>query len=137
MGRFAALVVALAVVALFAGCDPSATVAVSDGDDPGRETWQCFERRGRSRRAPLVTLRRSTGVFIDWSAEVAVAGAKHPAVFKMEGLNRRWNFGLTMNLDLPYAVIIKPDGTGLYYDFTPSTDGRAEASDFFDCRLAR
>ena len=42
----------------------------------------------------------------------------HLASFEIAGLNPRWDFGYDENLDrYLYAFIIKPDGTGLYYDF--------------------
>jgi hypothetical protein len=50
--------------------------------------------------------------------------------YRREGLDRRWDFGQWGS----YAFVIKPDGTGLYYDFTMSKDGTANASDIYECR---
>jgi len=46
------------------------------------------------------------------------------AHYYRDGLNRRWDWGL-------YSVIIKPDGTCLYYDFSTSKDGTAKPRDFY------
>jgi len=46
------------------------------------------------------------------------------------GLNHRWDWGP----EEKYSFIIKPDGTGLFYDFTTSEDGTKEkADDVYKC----
>lgn len=46
------------------------------------------------------------------------------------GLNHRWDWGP----EGKYSFIIKPDGTGLFYDFTTSEDGTKEkADDVYKC----
>ena len=37
-----------------------------------------------------------------------------------QGTNHRWDWGPNEN---DFSFLIKPDGTGLYYDFTGSPDG--------------
>ena len=52
------------------------------------------------------------------------------ASYRRTGLNHRWDWGPNTE----YSFIIKPDGTGLYYDF--STVGKGEstkADDVFEC----
>ncbi len=39
------------------------------------------------------------------------------ALYQQEGLDRKWDFGLADNLT-DYALIIEPDMTGLYFDFS-------------------
>ena len=50
---------------------------------------------------------------------------------KRVGINHRWNWGLKDD-SYNYAFVIKPDGTGLYYDFS---GGRTEvkASQVYKC----
>jgi len=40
--------------------------------------------------------------------------------YRREGVNNRWDWGPN---DVDYAFIIKPDGTGFYYDFSSSVEG--------------
>ena len=49
------------------------------------------------------------------------------ALFSRQGLNLRWDWGDGYK----YAFIIKPDGTGLYYDFSASKDGTAKPSGIY------
>lgn len=47
-----------------------------------------------------------------------------------DGINHRWNWGPNGN---SYAFIIKPDGTGLYYEFMGKKTAE-KASDIFKCK---
>ena len=47
------------------------------------------------------------------------------AHFARQGLNLRWDWGLD-GTSYKYCIVIEPDGTGLYYDFSTSTDGTAK-----------
>ena len=55
------------------------------------------------------------------SGSIDVAGVTHSTHFRVAGFERRWNFG-SDNDDsgFGYSLIIKPDGTAGYYDFTSS-----------------
>ncbi|MBR6450140.1 MAG: hypothetical protein IKS96_09385 [Fibrobacter sp.] len=44
------------------------------------------------------------------------------ADFSRQGLDLRWDWGV-------YSIIIKPDGSGLYYDFSTSVNGLATPRD--------
>ena len=47
------------------------------------------------------------------------------------GLDHRWNWGPNMT---DYSFIVKPDGTGLYYDFTSVPKGEiTKARDVYKC----
>lgn len=96
--------------------------------------------------------------------QISVAGVTHKAHFRIEGLNRRWDFGsdalegrlgdledrledlgkgsdfedlakvLEDLIETNYAFIIKPDGSGLYYDFSRVGEGEGTGpSQRFDC----
>jgi len=105
------------------------------GSGPVQETWLCFDTLDRHRTTPLVTLTRLGGNS-DGFGEVSVGDTTHPADFRVDGLNWRWNFGCTEDRAYPYSFIIEPDGTGLYYNFRPSVDGRADPSEYYDCEMA-
>ena len=59
------------------------------------------------------------------------------AYFFRQGLDLRWDWG-TYYRDgeskYRYAFIIEPDGTGLYYDFSTSTDGIASPRSSYKCK---
>ena len=101
-----------------------------------KEMWRCFAMSDYNKTTALFTLTRvrsGSGEFGD----VSVAGTTYSASFRIAGLNRRWNFGHDESGDgYPYAFVIKPDGTGLYYDFSTSSDGTAKASDLFNCLMS-
>ena len=98
--------------------------------------WQCFATSDYNKTTALFTLTRvrsGSGEF----GEVSVAGTTYSASFRIAGLNRRWNFGYDESEDgYPYAFVIKPDGTGLYYDFSTTSDGTASPRDFFECLMS-
>lgn len=52
------------------------------------------------------------------------------AYFSRQGLDLRWNWGSYVNANgndvYRYSFIIEPDNTGLYYDFSTSTDGTSK-----------
>ena len=94
--------------------------------------WRCFEPYEKS-GVPLVTLARETLIGTNKGyGKVSVAGMKEQeAVFLVEGINRRWYFGN----DYDYSIVVKPDGTGLYYDFSNVEDGETTTPrDRFACK---
>ncbi len=108
-------------------------LAAKNGDEDAAElirsleTWRCFDKTDLSRRTPLVTLAR-----LGKRGGVSVAGVDYSTDFRVEGLDRRWNFGEYED-GWPYALLIKPNGSGLYFDFSSSDDGTAKPSQFFEC----
>lgn len=49
------------------------------------------------------------------------------AVYTRQGLTLRWDWGDNFE----YSIVIEPDGTGYYYDFTNSTDGTARPTGIY------
>jgi len=43
----------------------------------------------------------------------------------MHGFDRRWGFGLAEDRTYDYALLIRVDGTGLYYDFRSAEAGES------------
>ena len=100
------------------------------------EIWRCFATSDYNKKTALFTLTRKRIGSWDYG-RVTVANTAHLASFRIAGLNRRWDFGDDESGDeYPYAFIIKPGGTGLYYDFSTSPDGTASASDSFNCLMS-
>ena len=80
------------------------------------ETWHCFTWIDIFvRKKVSVELTRAT----EASGQVSVAGITYSALFYIEGINRRWDFGE----DIQYSFIISPDGRGSYYDFSRVEEG--------------
>jgi len=70
---------------------------------------------------------------------IQFAGADHLAVYELQGFNHRWDFGKNAEDNgTNYAFIIKPDGTGLYVDFSSSAEGeKTQASQAYICKLTK
>lgn len=99
------------------------------------EMWRCFDRSDSSTVLfTLYRLKEDAGGF------VSVAGITHRAMFRVAGLERRWNFpsdadALLAGGAYPYAFLIDPNGTGLYVDFSTSEDGTATPRASYKCLL--
>ena len=126
--RTGVLAVAMAITVGLVGCVPP----VPPATDAGSGEWRCFDRSADS-PVTLVALSEATG-------EVTAAGQTHEAEFKVSGINRRWDWGWSVDLGdasgaYRYAFVITPDGTGLYYDFAldDDNDGLVKQRDSFKC----
>ena len=86
-------------------------LAAENGDDKAAEqiesleTWRCFDATDFNRTNGLLTLSR-----LENGGEVSIAGTTHPAAFEVEGLNRRWDFGLDDDGTFDYMFLIEPGG---------------------------
>ena len=100
------------------------------------EKWRCFGEFDYDKKTALVELTRVTkdGEKSGFG-EVSVAGVTHKALFRVEGLNRRWDFGEEIRTDLsPYSFVIFPSGGGAYYDFSGvEPGGKTKPRQFFSC----
>ena len=66
------------------------------------------------------------------TGEIAVAGTTHMTSFKVQGVNRRWNWSPDEEEGgYQDTLIIKPNGDAHYYDFRGAE--RTEPSVFFKC----
>ena len=54
--------------------------------------------------------------------------------FGVEGIERRWDRSWDGDR-FEYSFVISVDGTGRYYNFRSSDDGRAKPSDLFKCAM--
>ncbi len=112
-------------LALFERAEPPDAPPQGQPENRG-ETWRCF--KSWQPDTTLVALTRQGDI-----GEVAVSGLTRSARFQVNGLELRWDFGLDDSGNYEYAFVIQPDGTGLYYDFSRSTDGTASPRQTFDC----
>jgi len=84
------------------------------------ETWSCTETYNSEVLAvAYVNKGRETG-------EIKVAGITHKAKFRVQGFERRWDFGLNKkDFSYNYAFVVKPNGAAAYYDFSSSKTGKS------------
>jgi len=94
------------------------------------ETWECKEARDPSWRVVVyadVLDKKDSG-------RIRVAGIVHNAYFRVQGFNRRWDFGESMDGTFDYAFLIKPTGEGTYYEFRDSVPGQSvEPTHILNC----
>lgn len=97
----------------------------------GSSAALCWRRTGTRTRKVLLTLTREGN-----RGEVQFDGMTYPARFRFAGIKRRWDFGLDLGrLTHLYAITIRPDGIGHYFDFSTADTG--ESSQTFMCQPAR
>ena len=116
------------------------------GPEAESKTWTCYASSDFRKKTPLISL--ASGALVKnfaWGG-VTIFGVFKLATVLSEGLDLRWDFsdldGVAffeavddgvLSKHLQYAFVLKPDGTGLYYDFSMSDDGRAKPSQIFQC----
>lgn len=146
--RLAILFVALVAILFLTACGkgpvldaeieqppPEPVPGVTDVTSEG-ERWGCFALSDYNKKTTLFALTRMR-IGSQEFGEVSVADTIHPASFKIAGLNRRWDFDYDRSREIyTYAFLITPDGTGLYYDFSTSPDGKASSRDSFKCLMS-
>ena len=136
------------VLALVAGCmatdaglgnSPIEDVGNEEHNTEGIEQWGCGDYfDGCQFRCP-VTL---TANFHTRTGTVKFAGTTELAAFRIQGLERRWDWWLGDDGSYNCAFVLSSDGRGRYYDFTremPDSDGvtRVKPADLFKCRHQR
>ena len=69
----------------------------------------------------------------DGTGEVKFGDIVEPTLFHVQGIERRWDWCLSVEGAYECAFVISVDGTGSYYNFRGSDDGRAKPTDLFKC----
>jgi hypothetical protein len=107
------------------------SVEISEDEAGVFVTWKCEDF---SDRGPTLV---EVGIFSDpeFSADGFVlydgGNTGTAASYQRQGLNRRWNWE---SRGASYAFIVKPDNTGLYYDFSLVPDGETTgAKEIYKC----
>ena len=67
------------------------------------------------------------------AGEVKFGGIREDTSFRVEGLDRRWNWCLASDGTYDCAFVVSVSGSGAYYNFRASADGTAKPSDLFTC----
>jgi len=75
------------------------------------EIWECSKDSAVIVKAKVFKGKRS--------GSIEVSGVTHETSFKVQGFNRRWDFGGDEGYG--YVLLISPTGDGRYYEFIEST----------------
>lgn len=123
-----------------AGCTAPYHVDPGDIEEGKFERWGCGDYfNGCGFGGCPVKL---TADFDTRTGTVEVAGTINPTLFRIVGLERRWDWGDDGDGGYPYAFTIETDGTAQYYDFSKvmaDADGvhRTKPSELFKCHRLR
>ncbi len=90
-------------------------IGQAQADKPPVEIWEC-SKDGTVIVKAKVFKGKSSG-------SIEVSGVTRETTFKVDGFNRRWNFGYKRFGDegYGYALLISPTGDGSYYEFIEPT----------------
>lgn len=87
--------------------------------------WSCKQSYGKENILWLV----------EWGEKsyIKVFDERILAKYKMDGLEKRWNWGSEEGFTYTYAITLGPDRYASYYDFSTSKDGTAIPSEKYKC----
>ena len=113
--------------------------SVSEANFGGVERWYAVDKYNYDNFVDEV--RFQVGYFLENGIGFVLYGngtVGEEAYFSRQGLDLRWDWGIDYNTDGPkgfrYSFVMEPDGTGLYYDFSTSTDGTAKPRGIYKVR---
>lgn len=114
---------------------PAGASAQDEFDGAMVEQWDCREFSEDNGKI-LIRLWRASGMK-EGFGYLEYAGISIPALFTLDGLSLRWNWELGHDDTWEYSFAIKPDGTGLFYDFSGVEKGSSTtARDVYSCKSA-
>lgn len=118
-------------VALASGCTTVNNFAPTVEEAPGEERWICGDFYDGctifSTDCVKLTANLNNG-----TGEVRFSGFSERTEFRIDGIERRWNWCIADDYSYNCSFIISIDGTGKYYNFRGS-DGAATPRDLFKC----
>ena len=102
--------------------------SISESDFGGVERWYAVDKYNYDSLVDEVRLQ--VGYFKENNIGFVLYGngtTGEEAYFHRQGLDLRWDWGSSgYGTSYKYTFVIEPDGTGLYYDFSTSTDGTSK-----------
>jgi len=113
---------------IFAFVNSITVVAFAENSDieESKIIWSCKELYGGETILWLV----------EWGSKsyVKVFDERISARYTMDGLEKRWDWGLDgSDYSYDYAITLDPSRTAKYFDFTASKDGTASARNYYKC----
>ena len=113
------------------GSGAIAALALAAGP-PKTELWECGGHirgcRASSLDCVILTANLDAG-----TGEVKFGGIREDTSFRVDGLDRRWDWCLESDGTYDCAFVVSVSGSGAYYNFRSSADGTAKPSDLFRC----
>lgn len=112
--------------------------SVSETDFGGVERWYAVDKYNYDSLVDEVRLQ--IGYFRENGIGFVLYGngtVGEEAYFSRQGLDLRWDWGTHYRdgqSGYRYSFVVEPDGTGLYYDFSTSTDGTAKPRGIYRVR---
>lgn len=122
------IVLALVVAA---GCTTVNNTAPTVEETPGVERWICGDFFDGCTIFSTGCVKLTANLY-DGTGEVRFSGHAERTEFRIDGIERRWNWCMADDYSYKCAFIISVDGTGSYYNFR-GTDGTAKPRDLFKC----
>lgn len=138
MLRVVSILLVLVATAGHAGSEEANDVRVA-------EHWRCYSRFDYDKKKVLVEALRfevpeerfpqkpsaTLGV-------IKVAGMAYHALFYVDGFDRTWTLGpeeeLLADKTMPFRFVVRPDGSGFYYDFSDVGEGESTTpSQTYEC----
>jgi len=102
-----------------------AAAALAEEKEKTRVIWSCGE---------LFTKERIVWLVEDGERSyVKVFNERINARYKLDGIDKRWDFGLNKNNEFEYAIVLRPDKSASYYNFRASKDRTARAAANYTC----
>ena len=101
------------------------SVAVAEEEEEAPEIvelWECFSYLDENTTLFTLAQRRWSSGKVDGGVQLAGMLLLHNSQFKVEGLNRRWDWGMD-DSGYRYSIVVSPDGTANYYDFRNADSG--------------
>lgn len=105
---------------------------ISETEYGGVERWYAVDKYGDEK----VNVRFQVGYFKEnQTGFILFEGGSQGelALYHRDGLDLRWDWGRNAS-GYRYSIVIQPDGTGLYYDFSTSVDGTSKPRDIYKMR---
>ena len=66
---------------------------------------------------------------------IQVSGVLYQTTYSVEGINRRWDWDMQEDSSYDYAFVLKPGGTGFFFDFSSAEGGETNtSSQSFSCK---
>ena len=101
----------------------------------GVERWYAIDKYGQSNKVRFQVgyfKKNQTGFILYEGGTIG-----EEAVFLRQGLDLRWDWGNDYrdgSSGYRYSLVIQPDGTGLYYDFSTSSNGLSKPRGIYEMR---
>jgi len=133
------LTAAILITFGLAGCETNLDTAKNTTENTSKtttentnhyiENWMCKPLAYRQAGSTL-TLTGYKVLNVGW---IRFDGIKRSTKFKIDGLNRRWDWEVRPDKYAKFSFIIRPDHTGRYYDFG-NIRKTASQSGVFECQ---